>query len=243
MTTNQGLSTQGLSAQNINVFYDKMHILHDVSLEVGRQQSEFVALLGRNGVGKSTTIRAISGLTPPRSGSIHLGENDLASLPPDQIARLGIGTVLQGQNIFPYLSVAENLRFNLTVDDAYDTRLAEVFGYFPNLKDRLRQNAGTLSGGERQMLAIGRAWLGQPQLILLDEPTTGLMPKLVWQVAETLREIHEQSGVNILLVEQEVELALKFSDRVYIMEKGEIVFQGKTSEITLADVLPYLEVA
>ncbi len=231
-----------LRLEAINVFYDKMHILHDVSMEVGRNGGEFVALLGRNGVGKSTTLRAITGLTPPRSGAIYFDQQRLDTLPANRIAQLGLGYVIQGQNVFPRLSVAENLRFNLTVTDDYRARLEQVYGYFPNLKERLRQPARTLSGGERQMLAIARAWLAHPRLILLDEPTAGLMPRLVWHVAETLRDIHEQSGATILLVEQEVELALTFSDRLYIMEKGQIVFEAETSQVSQSDVTPYLEV-
>ena len=238
MSTNNAL----LRVEAINVFYGKMHILHDVSLEVGRDGGELVALLGRNGVGKTTTLRAIAGLTPPRSGRIRFGEHWLHQMPAYRIAQLGVSYVLQGQNVFPYLSVAENLRFNLEVDNGYYERLEQVFTYFPNLKERLKQPARTLSGGERQMLAIARAWLAQPRLILLDEPTAGLMPRLVWHVAETLREIHERSGASILLVEQDVELALRFSDRLYIMEKGHIVFEAQTRDISEADVLPYLEV-
>ena len=229
-----------LAVEEIDVFYDKMHILHQVSLTV--QPGEFVALLGRNGVGKTTTLRAITGLTPPRAGAIFLEGRPIHELPAFRIAQLGVAHVLQGPNVFPRLTVAENLRFNLTVNGDFRRRLERIFTYFPNLKERLNQQAGTLSGGERQMLAIARAWLAQPRLILLDEPTAGLMPRLVWHVIETLREMHEESGVSILLVEQEVELALKFSDRVIIMDKGSVVFQARTEAIGLADVLPYLEV-
>jgi branched-chain amino acid transport system ATP-binding protein len=231
-----------LQVEAINVFYDKMHILHDVSLDVGRAGGELVALLGRNGVGKTTTLRAIAGLTPPRSGTIRFGDHWLHDLPAYRIAQLGLSYVLQGRNVFPRLSVAENLRFNLETDAGYHERLEQVFSYFPNLKERLKQPARTLSGGERQMLAIARAWLAQPRLILLDEPTAGLMPRLVWQVAETLRNILEQHGTSILLVEQDIELALKFSDRLYVIEKGSIVFQAETHNVSEADILPYLEV-
>ena len=231
-----------LQLSDVNVHYDKMHVLHDVSLSMGHQGPEYVALLGRNGVGKTTTLRAISGLTPPSSGSIRFGDHQLHKLPAHQIARLGISHVLQSQNVFPRLPVAENLRFNLATDTDFEARLKKVFSYFPNLEARLRQPAGTLSGGERQMLAIARAWLAQPRVILLDEPTAGLMPRLVWQVAEVLRDMHETSGMSILLVEQNIELALRFSDRVYIMEKGSIVFEASTSQITTSDILPFLTI-
>lgn len=232
-----------LTVDQINVFYDKMQILRDVSLDVGRNGSEFVVLLGRNGAGKTTMLRAISGLTPPRSGTIHFGGEPLQSLTPHQISQRGVSHVLQGLNIFPHLTVTENLRFNLAIDDAYQERLATLFGYFPNLKARLQQRAGTLSGGERQMLAIARAWLTQPRLILLDEPTAGLMPSLVRLVLDTLREMYEQSEISVLLVEQEVELALQYSDRVYVMDKGTIVFEAHSQAVSLADILPHFGLA
>lgn len=236
-----------LTVNQINVFYEKMQILRDVSLEIGRENagsqarfnSEFVVLLGRNGAGKTTTLRAISGLTPPRSGAIYFNGEPLQDATPHHISQQGISHVLQGLNVFPDLTVTENLRFNLTRNDAYHERLAQLFNYFPNLKERLTQRAGTLSGGERQMLAISRAWLAQPRLILLDEPTAGLMPSLVWQVLETLRDMYEQSDVSVLLVEQEVELALQFSDRAYVMDKGSIVFETDSKAATADDILPY----
>lgn len=232
-----------LSVNKLNVFYEKMQILRDVTLDVGRPRdgirSEFVVLLGRNGAGKTTTLRAISGLTPPRSGEIRFAGNPIQDATPHHIATNGISHVLQGLNVFPDLTVAENMRFNLKMDGAYHERQAQLFGYFPNLKERLQQRAGTLSGGERQMLAISRAWLAQPRLILLDEPTAGLMPTLVWQVLETLRDMYEQSDVSVLLVEQEVELALQFSDRAYVMDKGESVFEAESQNVTVDDILPH----
>jgi len=220
-----------------------MQILRDVSLDVGQARNgstnEFVVLLGRNGAGKTTTLRAISGLTPTRSGSIYFKGQPIQNDAPHHISQQGISHVMQGLNIFPTLTVTENLRFNLTLDDAYHQQLTELFGYFPNLKERLQQKAGTLSGGERQMLAISRAWLAQPRLILLDEPTAGLMPSLVWQVLKTLRDLYEKSDVSVLLVEQEVELALQFSDRAYVIDKGEIVFETESRCATVDDILPH----
>ncbi len=232
-----------LAVDKINVFYEKMQILRSVSLNVGsgadQSDSEFVVLLGRNGAGKTTTLRAISGLTPPRSGTIQFDGQPLQDESPHAISQQGISHVLQGLNIFPQLTVTENLRFNLKMDDAYHERLTQLFGYFPNLKERLRQSAGTLSGGERQMLAISRAWLARPRLILLDEPTAGLMPSLVHQVLETLRDMYEQSDVSVLLVEQEVELALQYSDRAYVMDKGQIVFEAQSNNVKVDDILPH----
>lgn len=228
-----------LSINQINVYYDKMQILREVSLETGRNGSEFVVLLGRNGAGKTTTLRAIAGLTPPRSGEICFDGQSLHAHSPHQISQLGISYVLQGSNIFPNFSVRENLRFNLKPDEAYQHRLETVYSYFPVLKDRLQQKAGTLSGGERQMLAIARAWLAQPRLIILDEPTAGLMPSLVWQVMDTLRNMYEKSDISVLLVEQEVELALRFSDRIYVMDKGTIVFEANSHETSADEILSH----
>lgn len=240
-------SSSLLAVNEVDVFYEKMQILRNVSLDVGLEKSrdassiasEFVVLLGRNGAGKTTMLRTISGLTPARSGSIHLNGEPIHDESPHQISQQGVSHVLQGLNIFPELTVTENLRFNLTLNDAYHSRLEQLYGYFPNLKERLQQRAGTLSGGERQMLAISRAWLAQPRLILLDEPTAGLMPSLVIQVLETLRDMYEQSDVSVLLVEQEVELALQFSDRAYVMDKGEIVFEAQSNDVTVDDILPH----
>lgn len=232
-----------LSVEQIDVYYDKMQVLRNVSLDVGRGGSEFVVLLGRNGAGKTTTLRAISGLTAPRSGQILFRGESIQACAPHQISQKGVSHVLQGLNVFPQLRVSENLGFNLPHNDVHTERLETIFRYFPLLSRRLDQKAGTLSGGERQMLAIARAWLSQPRVILLDEPTAGLMPSLVWQVLETLRDMYENGNVSVLLVEQEVELALQFSDRVYVMNKGEIVFEAKSAEVSADDLLPHFGLA
>ncbi|MEE9148093.1 MAG: ABC transporter ATP-binding protein [Candidatus Tectomicrobia bacterium] len=224
-----------LVLDKINVSYGRMPVLHDVSLRVG--VGEVVALLGRNGVGKTTTLRSIMGLVPPRSGTLTFKGHDLTRLAPHRIPRLGLGYVLQSPNVFPRLTVQENLRLGLAPQQAHEANFARVFRYFPVLKERLRQQGGTLSGGEQQTLAIARVLLASPELILLDEPTEGLMPQLARRVADTICAIHQEESKGFLLVEQNIELALRVSDRVYMMEKGEIVFEGRTVEVTERDIL------
>ncbi|MGQ4809426.1 High-affinity branched-chain amino acid transport ATP-binding protein LivF [Candidatus Entotheonellaceae bacterium PAL068K] len=230
-----------LALEQLNVFYGSMHILHDVTLRV--DAGEIVALLGRNGVGKTTTLRSIMGLTPPRSGTIAFQHHDLTRLPPHRLARLGIGYVLQSPHVFPRLSVQENLRLGLPSQQLQASHFDRIFVYFPVLRQRLSQAGGTLSGGEQQMLAFARVLLANPDLMLLDEPTEGLMPQLARRVEETIRRVNQQEGKSILLVEQNVDLALRVSDRIYMMEKGEIVFAGRTAEVTEGDILRHMGVA
>ena len=224
-----------LVLDKINVSYGRMPVLHDVSLRVG--VGEVVALLGRNGVGKTTTLRSIMGLVPPRSGTLTFKGHDLTRLAPHRIPRLGLGYVLQSPNVFPRLTVQENLRLGLAPQQVHEANFARVFRYFPVLKERLRQQGGTLSGGEQQTLAIARVLLASPELILLDEPTEGLMPQLARRAADTICAIHQEESKGFLLVEQNIELALRVSDRVYMMEKGEIVFEGRAVEVTERDIL------
>ena len=230
-----------LALEQLNVFYGRMHILHDVTLRV--EAGEVVALLGRNGVGKTTTLRSIMGLTPPRSGRITFKHHDLTRLAPHRMARLGIGYVLQSPNVFPRLSVQENLRLGLPPQQLQASDFDRIFDYFPVLRPRLRQPGGTLSGGEQQMLAFARVLLAQPDFMLLDEPTEGLMPQLARRVEETVRAVNQQAGTSILLVEQNVDLALRVSDRIYMMEKGEIVLASRTAEVTEGDILRHMGVA
>jgi branched-chain amino acid transport system ATP-binding protein len=216
-----------LSLEDVHVHIGKLHILQGVSLQVG--QGECAALLGRNGVGKTTTLRAIMGLTRRSHGSVVFEGLDLARCPPHEIPRRGIGYVPQGRGIFPNLTVMENLCIGLP--RRRDAQREEyVFGCFPRLKERASQSGNTLSGGEQQMLAIARCLMMQPKLIILDEPTEGIMPRLVSQIR---REIHRinQSGVSILLVEQNVETALKLCPRVFLMEKGTIAYSGSAHEL------------
>jgi branched-chain amino acid transport system ATP-binding protein len=216
-----------LSLRNVHVHIGKLHILQGVDLEV--REGECAALLGRNGVGKTTTLRSIMGLNARSAGQIEFNGEDLAKSPPHEIPGKGIGYVPQGRGIFPTLSVLENLNIGVT-GKRDNEREDYVLTCFPRLKERLKQNGGTLSGGEQQMLAIARCLMMQPKLIILDEPTEGIMPRLVSQIR---REIHRinQSGVSILLVEQNVETALKLCPRVFMMEKGTVVYSGTSHEL------------
>jgi branched-chain amino acid transport system ATP-binding protein len=216
-----------LSLQDVHVHIGKLHILQGVTLDV--KQGESAALLGRNGVGKTTTLRAIMGLAPRSRGTIEFDGIDLARCRAHEIPRRGIGYVPQGRGIFPNLTVLENLNIGLTGQRDHE-REDYVFACFPRLKDRLKQSGSTLSGGEQQMLAIARCLMLRPRLIILDEPTEGIMPRLVSQIR---REIHRinQTGVSVLLVEQNVETALKLCPRVFLMEKGSIVHSGASHEL------------
>jgi branched-chain amino acid transport system ATP-binding protein len=216
-----------LKLSGVHVHYGKLHILRGVSFEVGAGES--VALLGRNGVGKTTTLRAIMGLARRTQGSVHFEGVDLASLKAWEVPRLGIGYVPQGRGIFPNLTVLENLCIGLAgkPDSATEDY---VFARFPRLKERIKQAGGTLSGGEQQMLAIARCLMTRPKLIILDEPTEGIMPLLVNQIRREIRRIN-QTGVSILLVEQNVETALRLCPRVALMEKGTVVHAGTSQDL------------
>ncbi len=216
-----------LSLYDVHVHIGKLHILQGVSFDI--KEGESVALLGRNGVGKTTTLRAIMGLASRSTGSVYFDGFDLSRIPPYKIPRQGIGYVPQGRGIFPALSVFENLYIG--VGGKRDAEREDyVFSCFPRLKERLKQAGNTLSGGEQQMLAIARCLMMRPKLIILDEPTEGVMPLLVSQIR---REIHRvnRSGVSILLVEQNVQTALKLCPRVVLMEKGTIVYSGSSQEL------------
>src|SRR5438477_7605681 len=221
-----------LRVADIHTYYGKSHILHGVSLEVGR--GEVVGLLGRNGVGKSTTLKAIAGLVHPSRGSVLFDGRPISHLPAHRLARLGIGYVPEERRIFPQLSVLENLRTGLDRSGVTRARkqelLDKVYAFFPRLAERRNQAGGTLSGGEQQMLAIARAMMLEPKIVLLDEPTEGLMPSMVSQIREIIDVLHKD-GVAILLVEQNVPLTLDVSDRVYIMEKGTVRHHGPAAAL------------
>ena len=210
-----------LTVEAIHTYYGKSHILHGVSLEV--RPGEVVGLLGRNGVGKSTTLKTIMGLIHPTEGRIVFEGQPIARTAPHRLARLGIGYVPEDRRIFRLLTVMENLRTGLDRNGVSEERkkalLEKVYQYFPVLAERRYQAGGTLSGGEQQMLAIARSMMLEPKIILLDEPTEGLMPKMVAQIREIIGLLHRE-GVAILLVEQNVPLTLEVGDRIYIMEKG-----------------------
>jgi len=212
-----------LALENVHTYYGKSHILHGVSIEVGR--GEVVGLLGRNGVGKSTTLKTTMGLVRPAEGRVVFEGKDLAGLAPHKVAHVGIAYVPEDRRIFRLLSVLENLRTGLERPGLSAERrqalLEKVYASFPVLRERRNQAGGTLSGGEQQMLAIARAMMLEPKIILLDEPTEGLMPRMVGQIREIIAILHRE-GVAILLVEQNVRLTLEVSSRVYIMEKGQV---------------------
>jgi branched-chain amino acid transport system ATP-binding protein len=220
-----------LNLKDVNCFYGKSHVLHNTNLEV--REKELVGLVGRNGVGKSTTLKSIMGIVPPKSGTVTLNGTTLSSLPAYQIPRQGIAYVPQGRHLFPKLTVMENLRIPIVQGPLDQGKLEEVFEYFPRLKERVRQKAGTLSGGEQQMLAVGRALITKPKLILLDEPTEGLMPLLVQLISRTIQAINK-TGMAILLVEQNLKTLKDICHRICIMEKGSIVYEGTPLDLDSA---------
>ena len=222
----------------LHTYYGKSHILHGVSLHVGR--GEVVGLLGRNGVGKTTTLKSIIGLVSPAQGRITYEGRPITDMATHRLARLGIAYVPEERRIFRLLTVMENLRTGLDRDGVSEGRkrelLDKVFAYFPVLAERRNQAGGTLSGGEQQMLAIARAMMLEPKIILLDEPTEGLMPRMVSQIHQIIDALH-RDGVAILLVEQNVPLTLAASQRIYIMEKGAVRHHCMASEVTVNDPL------
>jgi branched-chain amino acid transport system ATP-binding protein len=221
-----------LALDDVHTYYGKSHILHGVSIEVG--PGEVVGLLGRNGVGKSTTLKTIMGLVRPSQGRVRFDGRDVAGLAPHRLAHLGIAYVPEDRRIFRLLTVMENLRTGLDRRGMTEPRkralLDKVYAHFPVLAERRGQAGGTLSGGEQQMLAIARAMMLEPKIILLDEPTEGLMPRMVSQIRAIIDVLH-RDGVAILLVEQNVPLTLEASQRVYIMEKGVVRHQAPAADL------------
>jgi branched-chain amino acid transport system ATP-binding protein len=220
-----------LTVRDLHVYYGNVHALKGISLNV--QDGEIVSLLGANGAGKSTTLRAISGLLRPREGEIHLGETLLNDLPAHHIVDMGVSHAPEGRQVFATLTVQENLNmgaYSRNDRQGIEESRQRVFRLFPRLEERRQQIAGTLSGGEQQMLAIGRALMSQPKILMLDEPSLGLAPMLVKAIFDTIREINEQ-GVTILLVEQNARAALRLANRAYVLETGQISLSGTASEL------------
>lgn len=220
-----------LSINDINTYYGSIHALRGISLEVG--QGEIVALIGGNGAGKSTTLNSISGLVRPRSGQILLNGEDLSRFQAHEIMAKGVVQVPEGRRIFARLTVNENLKmgaFVVSDKSAVAERTEQAFEMFPRLKERQNQVAGTLSGGEQQMLAMSRALMSDPKVLLMDEPSMGLAPVLVDQIFDTIRQLHER-GTTILLVEQNARKALEVADRGYVIETGQIVLADRAENL------------
>ncbi len=216
-----------LSVENLQAYYGKSHVLHGVDLSVG--EGEIVSLLGRNGVGRSTTAKAIMGLVD-RTGRVVFKGADLAGWPTHRIARAGIGYVPESRDIFPGLTVAENLLLGLKGRRPGRWSFADMYGLFPLLRERERALAGVLSGGEQQMLTLARTMMGDPDLVIIDEPTEGLAPKLVLFVADFLKALQTR-GISVLLIEQKLTIALDISQRLYVMGHGHMVFAGTPEEL------------
>ena len=220
-----------LTVKDLDLFYGDAQALSQVSLEV--PQGEIVAIVGANGAGKSSLIRTIAGIEKPRSGEITFNQKRIQNLDSHLICNLGIGQVAEGRQVFPTLSVEENLEMGGLLPRARagaKAKLAEIYAMFPRLAERRTQLAGTLSGGEQQMLAIGRCLMGNPDLIMFDEPSLGLAPLVVQEVLHTIRTLNKQ-GMTVLLVEQNVAVSLKISNHAYVLENGSIVMSGKGSDL------------
>jgi len=218
-----------LELVNVHTYYGDSHILRGLSLRV--LSGQVVGLLGRNGMGKTTTIRSIIGFNPPRAGTIAFKGKEITKLPSHEIARLGIGLVPQGRRIFPSLTVEENLTVAARTNNKENPfTLSKIYDLFPHLKRRARLKGNMLSGGEQQMLCIGRALMTNPDLILMDEPSEGLAPLIIREIAEIIKELKKQK-ISILLVEQNLQLACSTSDYVYVINKGEIVYESEPKSL------------
>lgn len=222
-----------LNIENINVYYGQIHALKDVSLKVN--EGEIVALIGANGAGKTTTLRTVSGLLRSKTGSIKFMGNDISHTEAHKLVSMGIAHVPEGRHVFLQMTVQENLEMGAYTNSAnLKEGLADVYERFPRLKHRTNQIAGTLSGGEQQMLAMGRALMSKPKLMMLDEPSMGLAPILVQQIFDIVKELNK-AGTTILLVEQNAEMALEVADRAYVLETGKIKLSGTGKELAQSD--------
>jgi branched-chain amino acid transport system ATP-binding protein len=220
-----------LVLENVSVFYDRIQAVKGISMEVGKK--EIVTLIGGNGAGKSTTLNAITGIKKIRSGKISLEGRDITNADSSVIVKKGISQSPEGRRVFPKMTVLENLEMGVYVyndKEMLKKNIERVYAYFPRLEERKHQYAGTLSGGEQQMLAIGRALMASPQVLLLDEPSLGLAPILVQEIFEIIKEINKE-GVTVLLVEQNARMALKIAHRGYVLETGKIVLEGSSKAL------------
>lgn len=223
-----------LNAEHINVYYGRIHAVKDVSFHVN--EGEIVALIGANGAGKSTTLKTVSGLLHSKTGKIEFMGKDISKTEAYKLVPMGLAHVPEGRRVFLQMTVKENLEMGAYTQNPADTEkdIEDVFIRFPRLRERQNQIAGTLSGGEQQMLAIGRAMMSHPKLLILDEPSMGLAPILVGQIFDIIKELHK-SGTTILLVEQNAEMALAVADRAYVMESGKITVSGTGKELAQSD--------
>lgn len=225
-----------LTVDNVHAGYGKAEVLRGLSLRI--PSGGVLGVLGRNGMGKSTLVRCIAGLNPPTSGRIKAGDWDITMRPAHERARVGLTTVVQGRGMFPNLTVRENLEMGrIASGRTLASRLDEVVSYFPRLGERMNQKAGTMSGGEQQMLAIGRGLMTHPRLMLLDEPSDGIMPVLVNQIADILARINRESGLTILIVEQNVPMIFRMTDQCVVIEKGCVVASGSRKELEASNVM------
>lgn len=224
-----------LEVKNINVYYGAIHAIKGISLAV--EEGEIVTLIGANGAGKSTTLRTISGLLKPKTGEINFLNKNIAGMPAHKIVREGISQVPEGRRIFAEMTVQENLElgaFTRSDKDEIQNDFKMVFGRFPRLEERKSQLAGTLSGGEQQMLAMGRALMSRPRLLLLDEPSMGLAPLLIREIFNIIADIHK-TGTTVLLVEQNANMALSIANRAYVLETGRITISGDAKELAASE--------
>ncbi len=232
MSTDDHHPRVGLTVEHIHAAYDRLQVLWDVSLHVA--PGELLALVGSNGAGKTTVLRAVSGLLRPTHGHVHLGDTEITSAGAERIAGLGLAHVPENRLVFPSLTVEDNLVLGGYVrrkDGRYQVRRDEALALFPRLADRIQLLAGALSGGEQQMLAMARALMSDPSVIILDEPSLGLAPKVVGEIMTALGHLRDEKGLAILLVEQNVRAAFKIADRVMVMDRGRVVAEGTPAEL------------
>ena len=227
-----------LALDNVHSYYGRIHALRGISLHV--DEGEIVTLIGANGAGKSTTLRNISGLIHPRSGKIHMAERDITGLPAHEVVAAGVGHVPEGRGIFPRLTVRENLEMGaFTVSSSAEVRrrLEFAFELFPRLRERMDQKGGTLSGGEQQMLATARGLMLKPRILLMDEPSMGLAPVLVEAIFKVIRDLNQNEGTTILLVEQNAHMALRVANRGYVLQTGAIVLEDTAANLRANDMV------
>jgi urea transport system ATP-binding protein len=228
-----------LAIEQLSVAYGETLIVRDVDLNVGA--GEVVCLMGRNGVGKTTLLKSVMGLLRAKSGRVLFESKDMTHASPDKRARAGIGYVPQGREIFPHLTVLENLQVGMMANSRRRHDIPDqIYEYFPKLKALLQRKGGVLSGGEQQQLAIARAMVAKPKLLILDEPTEGIQPSVITLIGKVLEKIKMEGKVSVLLVEQYIEFASKLADNYYVMEKGSIVMRGTTAELDREAIKPYL---